>query len=32
MRGIPAGTPEYLRAQDLALASQDAASRKKKRR
>jgi predicted Zn-dependent protease len=31
MHGIPVGTPDYLRAQDLALTSRDAASQKRKR-
>ncbi|WP_174273998.1 M48 family metalloprotease [Sphingomonas bacterium] len=31
MRGIPAGTPDYLRAQDIALTARDAAQKKRKR-
>lgn len=32
MRGIPAGTPDYLRAQDVALAARDEAERKRRRK
>lgn len=32
MHGIPAGTPDYLRAQDIALTARDAAQRERKRR
>jgi predicted Zn-dependent protease len=32
MRGIPAGTPDYIRAQDVALTARDAAERGRKRR
>lgn len=32
MRGIPMGTPDYLRAQDLALTSRDEAQQQKRRR
>jgi len=32
MHGIPAGTPDYLRAQDIALTARDAAERERKRR
>jgi predicted Zn-dependent protease len=32
MRGIPAGTPDYLRAQDVALTARDEAERKRRRK
>jgi len=32
MRGIPQGTPDYLRAQDIALTARDEAQNQKKRR
>jgi predicted Zn-dependent protease len=32
MRGLPAGTPDYLRAQDVALAARDAAERQRRHR
>ena len=32
LHGIPAGTPDYLRAQDIAMTARDEASRKKKGR
>jgi predicted Zn-dependent protease len=32
MRGIPTGTPDYLRAQDLALTARDEAQKQRKRR
>ena len=32
MRGIPAGTPDYLRAQDVALAARDAAERQRRKK
>jgi predicted Zn-dependent protease len=32
MRGIPLGTPDYLRAQDIALTAQDEAQNKKGKR
>lgn len=31
LRGIPVGTPDYLRAQDIALTARDATQRKKRR-
>jgi predicted Zn-dependent protease len=31
MHGIPVGTPDYLRAQDLALTARDEAQKKKRR-
>ena len=32
MRGIPAGTPDYLRAQDVALTARDAAERQRRQK
>lgn len=32
LRGIPVGTPDYIRAQDLALAARDEADRQRKRK
>jgi predicted Zn-dependent protease len=32
MHGIPAGTPDYIRAQDIALTARDAAERRRRRR
>jgi hypothetical protein len=32
MHGIPVGTPDYLRAQDVALTARDEAERKRRRK
>jgi len=32
LRGIPAGTPDYIRAQDVALTARDEAERKRRQK